>query len=242
MENVEFSDVALKMESLRDFGTSGVTGRPMKVEMLKSIESLEGIRLEDWVEMSSGLMPNSHLHELHIDVPMIESMDGMVSRGRASLQTMTNLVKLHLKFDMIGLPYPHTLNKLIPNLESLTSLKLIRRGYSDETLVATVFPPNLSHLTLVRLTNVSMEELGKLPKLHYLTLKYVRVSENIERMEILHDGFPCLEALSLKKMFRLRAIDIEEGGMSCLNKLRIRDCPLLKSTENLPKHMIISFA
>ena len=249
VEYAQFTGVALKMESLLNFGARGVHGKPMKVENWKSIESLKGIRLEDWVEMSSGLMPNSHLRELHIYVRMIDSMDsmigdmdGMVSRGRASLQTMTNLVKLHLMFDMIVSPHSRILNKLIPNLESLTSLKLSSYGFSDETLVASVFPPNLSNLTLVRMRNVSMEELGKLPKLHYLTLKYVHVSENIERMKILHDGFPCLEALSLKRMFRLRVIDVEEGGMPCLSKLRIRECSYLKSTENLPKHIIISFA
>ncbi|KAL1552124.1 disease susceptibility protein LOV1-like [Salvia divinorum] len=196
----EFSGVALKMESLREFGTRSVYGRAMKVEKWKSIESLKGIRLEDWVEMSSGLiMPNSHLRELSIHVQN-DMDDEMVSKGRASLQKMTNLVKLHLK-----LYYrPETMLKLIPNLESLTSLKMDGHGFSLECSAAVAFPPNLSHLTLTGMKDLSMEELGKLPKLQYLTLRHLYVSEDVGRMKILHDGFPCLKALSLKDIFELR--------------------------------------
>ncbi|KAG6405641.1 hypothetical protein SASPL_133233 [Salvia splendens] len=124
VECVEFSDVAMKMESLRDFGTYHVYGRAMKVEKWKSIESLKGIRLVDLVDMSSGLMPNSHLP-------------------------------------------------------------------------ASVFPPNLSRLALAGIKDILMEELGKLPKLQYLTLNHSRVSEHFSRMKILQGGFPCLKALSL---------------------------------------------
>ncbi|XP_047967191.1 putative disease resistance protein At1g50180 isoform X2 [Salvia hispanica] len=90
VEFVEFPDVDLRMESLRDFGTSKILGRAMTVSKWKSIESLKGIRLKDLVEMSSGLMPNSQLRKLKIDV---DDDDGdLVTRGRASLQKMTNLV------------------------------------------------------------------------------------------------------------------------------------------------------
>ncbi|KAL1552115.1 putative disease resistance protein [Salvia divinorum] len=243
VEHVEFSDVALKMGSLREFSTRSVFGRAMKVEKWKSIESLKGMRLEDWVEMSSGLMPNSHLRELRINVwGSSDGDDDMVSMGRASLQKMTNLVKLHLYLDTMGGSVPRRVPKLIPDLESLTSLILKSDVFTFECPAAGVFPPNLSHLTLSNMKDVLMEELGKLPKLQYLTLKHFRDYENTGRMKILHDGFPCLKALSLKSIYRLTGIDIEEGGMPSLEQLWIRHCPYLKGTENLPKHIIISFA
>ncbi|KAL1552122.1 disease susceptibility protein LOV1-like [Salvia divinorum] len=242
VEHVEFSGAALKMGSLREFGTRSVLGRAMKVEKWKSIESLKGIRLEDWVEMSSGLMPDSHLRELHINVWDVRNVDDdLVRRGRASLQTMTNLVKLHLHLDCsMNDIKPETMPELVPNLKSLTSLKL--RGYVFDRPAVSVFPPNLSHLTLSRTYEVSMEELGKLPKLQYLTLNHSFISENMGRVKILHDGFLCLKALSLKKIYALTGIDIEEGGMPRLEQLRIRHCPLLESTENLPKRIVLSFA
>ncbi|KAL1552121.1 disease susceptibility protein LOV1-like [Salvia divinorum] len=48
--------------------------------------------------------------------------------------------------------------------------------------------------------------------------------------------------LSLKGIKFLIDIYIEEGGMPCLKQLRIRNCPNLELIENLPKHIIISFA
>ncbi|KAL1552123.1 putative disease resistance protein [Salvia divinorum] len=183
-EEMEFSGAALKMGSLREFGTRSVLGRAMKVEKWKSIESLKGIRLEDWVEMSSGLMPDSHLRELHINVWDVRNVDDdLVRRGRASLQTMTNLVKLHLHLDCsMNDIKPETMPELVPNLKSLTSLKL--RGYVFDRPAVSVFPPNLSHLTLSRTYEVSMEELGKLPKLQYLTLNHSFISENMGRKKV----------------------------------------------------------
>ncbi|KAL1552112.1 putative disease resistance protein [Salvia divinorum] len=245
VERVKFSGAALKMESLREFGTHEAIGKAMKVEKWKSIESLKGIRVVDWVEMSSGLiMPNSHLRELRLNAwGRSDGHDDVVSMGRGSLQKMTNLVKLHLYLDIIGDSVPRRVPKLIPNLESLTSLKLKSHPiYTFECPAAGVFPPNLSHLTLSNMRNVSMEELGKLPKLQYLTLKHFRDHDDTGRMKIMHDGFPCLKALSLKGMVCLTVIDIEEAGMPCLKQLRIRNCPDLEPIENLPKHVIISFA
>ncbi|KAL1552118.1 disease susceptibility protein LOV1-like [Salvia divinorum] len=114
-------------------------------------------------------------------------------------------------------------------------------GISFKCPAAGAFPPNLSQLTLSNVKDVSMEELGKLPKLQYLTLKHSYVSENMGRMKISHGGYPCLKALSLKRMDHLTVIDMEEGGMSRLKQLRIRHCTDLKNTENLPKHIIVSF-
>ncbi|KAL1552119.1 putative disease resistance protein [Salvia divinorum] len=245
VEYVEFSGVALKMESLRDFGTRRAMGKPMKAEKWKSIESLKGMRLEDWVEMSSGLiMSDSHLRELSIDVSdFMKVGDEMVSRGRESLQKMTNLVKLHIYLDTTLLDFvTHEVTKLIPDLKSLTSLKLKASIFNTfECPAASEFPPNISHLKLSGMQDASMEELGKLRKLQYLTLNNLYIYNDMRRVKILHDGFPCLKALSLKRI-RLTGMDIEEGGMPSLKQLRIRQCPQLESTENLPKHIIISFA
>ncbi|KAG6383455.1 hypothetical protein SASPL_130887 [Salvia splendens] len=94
---LEFSDVAMKMESLRDFGTYRVYGRAMKVEKWKCIESLKGIRLVDLVEMSSRLVPNSHLRELGIFVCMIKDMDGMILHGGFPCLKALSLKAINLK-------------------------------------------------------------------------------------------------------------------------------------------------
>ncbi|XP_057802244.1 disease susceptibility protein LOV1-like [Salvia miltiorrhiza] len=227
---VLFPDVALKMERLRHFHIHSVYGRTMMIENWKSIESLKLIRLEDWLECSSRLMASCHLRDLGICITGMEGSDEF-SRARASLEKMTNLVELHLEITM-----SFSMEEIIPNLESLTILKL--DGGMLKCPAASVFPPNLSHLTLCNLNDDPMQELGKLPKLQYLTLSSLVALYMCDRMKVLHDGFPCLKALSLQSMGLLRCIDIEEGGMPHLKQLEIHHCPNLEA-ENLPKHIIV---
>ncbi|XP_047969416.1 putative disease resistance RPP13-like protein 3 [Salvia hispanica] len=237
VEYVEFGGVALKMESLRDFGARSVRGRAMKVENWKRIESLKGIRLLDWVGMSSGLPPDSDIRELGINIETgKEDNADLVIRGSESLRKMTNLVKLRLTYEYFLQHDSCTFRKFISNLKNLTSLTLIGNKHVSKCPAASVFPPNLTHLTLSKMMNVSMEELGKLPKLQYLTIKHWKISGSLYWMEIFHGQYPCLKALSLKNISRLVCIIIKEGGMPCLEQIRIRECPNL---WHLPKHIII---
>ena len=225
---VKFPKDALRMEKLRHFHVHSVYGRAMKVENWKSIESLKLIRLEDWLGCSSGLTGRCHVRKLGIHMIETEKQNEL----RRSLEQMENLVELHLEFNPTSLMSP----KIIPRLTGLTKLKL--DGGMLKCPAASMFPRNLSNLTLCNLNDDPMQELGKLPKLQYLTLSCVIACYMGERMRVLHDGFPCLKALSLQSMGSLRRIDVEEGGMQNLKQLQIHHCPYLE-TENMPKHIII---
>ncbi|XP_057802237.1 disease resistance protein RPH8A-like [Salvia miltiorrhiza] len=232
-EVVLFPDEALKLERLRHFHAYLVDGKPMSIDNWKNIETLKRIRLKDWLEISSTLMASCQVRELGIYINEIKENCNF-SAGKASLEKMTNLVELHLTID-----HSLSVKKIIPNLDSLT--RLILDGGMLTCPAASVFPPNLSHLVLANLDDDPMEELGKLPKLQYLTLSNPIKPYIGCRMKVLHDGFPCLKSLSLRRQGFLTRIDIEAGGMPCLKQLQIIDCPYLK-TENLPKHIIISVA
>ncbi|KAL1544311.1 putative disease resistance protein RF9 isoform X2 [Salvia divinorum] len=225
---VKFPKDALRMEKLRHFHVHSVYGRAMKVENWKSIESLKLIRLEDWLECSSGLTGRYHVQKLGIHMIETERQNEL----RRSLEKMENLRELHLEFNPMSLMSP----KIIPRLNGLTKLKL--DGGMLECSSASEFPPNLSRLTLeyVMLVEDPMPELGKLPKLVYLKLYRRRISNEEWRMRVLREGFPCLEALSLENLNQLRGIDVEEGGMPALKQLRIHKCPNLE-IENLPEHI-----
>lgn len=228
---VEFPNVALKMENLRHFHVHSVYGRPMIIEKWKNIESLKLIRLEDWLECSSRRMASCRLRELGI---YMNQGEGNEYAMKASMEKMTNLVELHLEFNPLSLMN----SRAISHLNSLTRLKL--DGGILKCLGASEFPPNLSHLTLeyVKLVEDPMPELGKLPQLQYLRLSRRRVSDEEEwRMRVLVQGFPSLEALSLRNMKDLRGIDFEEGAMPRLKQLWTHKCPNF-DTKNLPEHII----
>ncbi|XP_057802881.1 probable disease resistance protein At1g59620 [Salvia miltiorrhiza] len=152
---------------------------------------------------------------------------------RASLEKMQNLVILHI-LGLFGCPTDIAL--AVPHLANLTKLKL----YNPISKCPTVrmFPPNISHLTLMssELVDDPMAELGKLPKLFFLKIE--KQAYLGETMLVLCDGFPCLEALVLRDLDELESVFIEEGGMPKLKHLRIRECPNLK-TRNLPQHINI---
>ncbi|KAL1552107.1 disease susceptibility protein LOV1-like [Salvia divinorum] len=127
--------------------------------------------------------------------------------------------------EILGSILPHLGLILIRNLSSLTSLKLKAEEFTFKCPAASVFPPNLSHLTLARTRDFSMEELGKLPKLQYLTLKHSYISEYMGRMKILRDGFPCLKALSLKEITSVTVLRICPNTPSYhLHNLEVLPC------------------
>ncbi|XP_057802242.1 disease resistance protein RPH8A-like [Salvia miltiorrhiza] len=229
-ELIVFPNVALQMEKLRHFHIYSVWGQPMSIENWRNIESVKGMRLKDWLECSPKLMASRHVRELSIYMSEIEENNDL-SMARASLEKMTNLVELHLKFNQACVNRTH----IIPQLGSITKLKLYG-GWMLECPDASKFPPNLTHLTLkiAKLFEDPMPKLGKLPKLQFL-----KVSEYAYKgwnMKVLCDGFPCLEALSLKNMLYLSSIDIEEGGMPHLKHLRIHKCEKLDA-KNLWEHI-----
>ncbi|XP_057803004.1 disease resistance protein RPH8A-like [Salvia miltiorrhiza] len=227
-EVIVFPNVALEMEKLRHFHIYSVLGKPMSIENWKNIESVKGMRLKDWLECSSKLMASCRVRELGIHMNGMEGNKDL-SMASASLEKMTNLVELHLKCNSLLFN-----SNIIPQLGSITKLKL--HGKMHGCPDASKFPPNLTHLTLeyAKLIKDPMPELGKLPKLQYLKLSEYAYEHR--SMKVLRDGFPRLKGLSLRNMFELRSIDIEEGGMPHLKHLQIHKCENLDA-KNLWGHI-----
>ncbi|XP_057801919.1 disease resistance protein RPH8A-like [Salvia miltiorrhiza] len=227
--------VSLKMDKLRYFISAAIFRGPTNKNMWnKNIECLRGIRHKDW--MKSTLTSSCHLRELGIrfDEERIEREE--LIKARASLEKMQNLVILHFRW-----PYPYAIDiaLVVPQLANLTKLKL--EGKMSKCPSASMFPPNLSHLTLTssELNDDPMAELGKLPKLLFLKVQYDAYRG--ETMLVLCDGFPSLEALAFRDWYELKSVFIEEGGMPKLKRLRIRGCPNL-NTGNLSQHINIIYS
>ncbi|XP_057802208.1 disease resistance protein RPP8-like [Salvia miltiorrhiza] len=234
-ENVELPNTTLEMARLRHFSAARVHGLT-SIESWKIMHTLKYISVDDLLRCSSSpaFLAACPVRELGLFLDG-ESESGEMMKARASLEKMANLVKLQLLWDLSLSIEP----MMIPRLARLTKLKL--RGGMRRCPDPSVFPPNLSYLTLVEtfMEEDPMAELGRLPKLQYLKLTGYACLD--ERMRVLHDGFPCLVGLSLKGMYFLRGIDVEEGGMSHLKLLRIRHCPALE-TRNLPEHFVASLS
>ncbi|XP_057802248.1 disease resistance protein RPP8-like [Salvia miltiorrhiza] len=223
--------VSLKMDKLRYFRAAIGGGPTIKNMWNKNIECLRGIRHKDWMKCISTLTSSCHLRELGIRLGRIKREE--LIKVRASLEKMQNLVILHLIW-----PYAYATDiaLVVPQLANLTKLKL--KGKMSKCPSASMFPPNLSHLTLTssELNDDPMAELGKLPKLLFLKIQYKAYRG--ETMLVLCDGFPSLEALAFRELYELKSVIIEEGGMPKLKHLRIRRCRNL-NTGNLPQHINI---
>ncbi|XP_047971576.1 probable disease resistance protein At1g58602 [Salvia hispanica] len=228
-ENLELPDANPEMEGLRYFSAARIHGLTT-VQSLKRVETLKYISVDDLLRCT---FPSPcPVRELGLFLEQ-EREGNVLTRARVSLEEMTNLVKLELMWDLSLSIEP----ALIPRLAGLTKLKL--RGGMRRCPDPGVFPTNLTHLTLVEtfLEEDPMTELGKLPKLEYLKLTgYACLGE---RLRVLQGGFPCLKGLSIKDMYFLKGIDVEEGGMPQLKLLRIHHCPALK-TANLPQRFLAS--
>ncbi|KAL1552106.1 putative disease resistance protein [Salvia divinorum] len=230
-ENLELPHATPAMERLRYFSAARIHGLTT-MQNLKHVETLKYISLDDLLRSTS--LSTCPVRELGLFLDQEREGD-VLKRARASLERMANLVKLQLMWDLSLSIEP----SMIPRLSGLTKLKL--RGRMRRCPDPGVFPPNLTYLTLVEtfLEEDPMTELGKLPKLEYLKLTgYACLGE---RMRVLHGGFPSLRGLSIKDMYFLKGIDVEEGGMPELKLLRIRHCPALKTT-NLPQRILASLS
>ncbi|XP_057801904.1 disease resistance RPP8-like protein 3 [Salvia miltiorrhiza] len=224
--------VSLKMDKLGYFISAGIGRGPTNKNMWnKNIECLRGIRHKDW--MKSTLTSSCHLRELGIRFDEERIKREELIKVRASLEKMQNLVILHLRW-----PYNYATDiaLVVPQLANLTKLKL--EGLMTKCPSASMFPPNLSRLTLTgsQLHVDPMAELGKLPKLLFLKLQNMAYLG--ETMLVLCDGFPSLEAMAFRELYGLKSVFIEEGGMPKLKHLGIRRCRYLE-TRNLPQHINI---
>ncbi|XP_057803069.1 probable disease resistance RPP8-like protein 4 [Salvia miltiorrhiza] len=219
------------MDKLRYFSAHFAVGLT-NITTWKNIECLRHVSHEYWMKCRSTLTSSCNLRELGIRFYDPIEHQGLI-KVRASLEKLQNLIILHLTMSLYCVT---DLAIAVPQLTNLTKLKL--KGKMPKCPTASMFPPNLSHLTLIgsELHDDPMAELGKLPKL--LFLKIQNNGYCSETMVVLCHGFPCLESLSFGNLHGLKGVFIEEGGMPKLKHLRIHDCFNLK-TWNLPQHINI---
>ncbi|XVF86945.1 hypothetical protein PTKIN_Ptkin18bG0081200 [Pterospermum kingtungense] len=94
-----------------------------------------------------------------------------------------------------------------------------------------IFPPNLKSLTLsyTGLDKDPMPELGKLPHLNILRL--FSLSYTGEEMNCVSGAFPQLLVLKLWRLHNLSRWVVNEGALTRLKELEIRDCRSLKSLD-----------
>lgn len=228
---VKFPYNTLEMDRLVCFRAYTVYGLPARIENWRNIETLKYIRQVDFVQWFSRVMAGCRVRKLGIHLDLKRPPEEL-SRVIASLEKMENLSQLHLRWNGTF----HLDIKFIPHLPSLTKLTL--RGKMSKCPSASMFPPNLTHLTLreCNLEEDPMEKLGRLLRLLHLKLSYTAYKGL--RMQVFHGAFPYLEALSLKDMPPLTAIHIQQGGMPHLKHLQVFQCRNLE-TENLPEHINI---
>lgn len=114
----------------------------------------------------------------------------------------------------------------LSTLRGLTHLKM--HGQLSKLPSAIDFPPNLCYLTLRKCVfhEDPMPVLEKLPKL--LSLKLDRAYEG-EKVVVSDEGFPRLEVLIMRRMWRLKNLQVgKPGGMPALKRLELYECYSLK--------------
>ncbi|XP_022715317.1 probable disease resistance protein At1g58390 [Durio zibethinus] len=94
-----------------------------------------------------------------------------------------------------------------------------------------ILPPNLKSLTLSKtgMDKDPMPVLGKLPHLNILRL--LNFSYTGEEMNCISGAFPQLRVLKLWLLDRLRKWVVNEGALTSLRELEIRDCRSLKTLD-----------
>ncbi|XP_057802932.1 probable disease resistance RPP8-like protein 4 [Salvia miltiorrhiza] len=215
---IELSDILGKMHRLRClYASSFYFGKPPEIYSLKFLQKLSYVNFYD--SNIHKVLHMTNLSELGINLFRISDSWLLFN----ILEEMENLVHLKLK-------YCKTLNlDMLYSLRRITRLKL----HGEIPLLPSVFPPNLSHLTLdwCPLKEDAVPLLQSLPKLSHLKLK--SAYEGTE-MVISRTGFPALKVLILHSLSRLESMLVEEGAMPELRRLEINRC---SSLERLPEEM-----
>ncbi|KAL6572619.1 hypothetical protein OROMI_013577 [Orobanche minor] len=211
------------MQSLRHLYMPGIwCASPLNISNLKDLQTLSYIYWRD--ANTEQVTQMASLCKLGIDMDEVSDPRELFT----SLAMLENLVCLKLRryicLDMDdGLGY----------LDRITQLKLVA---SVRLPGVGNFPPNLLYLSLVwtALDEDPMPVLEKLPELVYL--KIDRAYHGKEFV-ISSDGFPKLEAFSLRSLQLLRNIRVgEKGGMKELKQFEIHDCRKL-ITGDLPDRL-----
>ncbi|XP_057803100.1 putative disease resistance RPP13-like protein 3 [Salvia miltiorrhiza] len=216
---IEFSDILGKMHRLRClYASSFYFGKPPEISSLKFLQKLSYV-INFYDSNIHKVLHMTNLSELGINLFRISDSWLLFN----ILEEMENLVHLKLK-------YCKTLNlDMLYSLRRITRLKL----HGEIPLLPSVFPLNLSHLTLdwCRLKEDAMPLLQSLPKLSHLKLKSAYEGAG---MVISRTGFPALKVLILHSLSRLESMLVEEGAMPELRRLEINRC---SSLERLPEEM-----
>lgn len=230
IHDVEVDDVIWKIASLRHlYAHSMYSKYLLHTDDLKNLQTLGYVLVDNL--MPDHLVKMNSLRKLSLSLLIVHS-DFEKDKYYPALAMMENLVCLELKWSGM---YRIMFSQLqgINTLHRLTRLKLHGRMSTFFT-GANEFPPNLTHLTLLKSNHSGdpMPVLEKLPKLLYLKLDGVCYVE----MVVSEDGFPQLEVLILRNLPNVQNIRFGKGAVPELKRLEIYRCSR-DLVANLPEEL-----
>ncbi|KAG6404787.1 hypothetical protein SASPL_132363 [Salvia splendens] len=220
-------DIIWQMNNLRDLHMSNaIFQKPLKVDVMQNLETLEYISIYDWTCEGQGLKTMYSFQTLGIE-EVDENSD--VGTLLATLAKIPNLNYLFLRgfrfrsmrcLDEIGV------------LHGLRVLKL--EGRIGRLPSADNIPYVITYIALVNtcLDEDPMPILEKLSCLSHLKLRNAYTGRD---MVIQRGGFPWLEVLCMNELWNLRKIQVDDDdAMSRVKELEINSCPHL---ETLPEQI-----
>ncbi|XP_027100933.1 probable disease resistance RPP8-like protein 2 [Coffea arabica] len=224
---VKVSNFIWKLESLRHlYAYWMVCDVPLKIEGLRNLQTLSGIRFED--VMHNNMITLTSLQKLGIVVDDRSEIDKLCMH----LSEVGNLKTLHLCCNS-DMRWPQSLAGL-SRLHHVTELELVGL---DLRMLPLDFPPNLSRLSLrsTYLMDDPMPVLEKLGQLSFLKLKATYFGP--QHVVISRHGFHQLKFLELSRLLALDEIKVEKGALPQLRCLRIRSCSRLRKLPEELKHI-----
>ncbi|KAI5388053.1 putative disease resistance RPP13-like protein 3 [Lathyrus oleraceus] len=170
--------------------------------------------------------------------------NGDVPKMLLSLQQLKHLNKLEIKFglkDYLDLRWDINCKpaEVLESLKQLSHLSILKIMNACEVVkCVTMFPPNITKLTLRGLTclnDTGIKTIGNLTKLQKLILsgKYKRSvnfwsSDSVYDLNCVEDGFPQLQEFHMKDL-HIRSWKLGNGSMPHLQILDIQRCSKLDS-------------
>ncbi|KAI4312711.1 hypothetical protein MLD38_037511 [Melastoma candidum] len=150
-----------------------------------------------------------------------------------NISTMTKLESLQLRSrDLLGQPSYLKLRKEMKNMQSISKLYLL--GWLDEESLSHL-PKNLRVLTL-SLSEMKFDPMKYLRELSDLVaLRLFGNSYTGEYMVCKKGAFLSLQVLKLWKLENLKTLCINEGTMSTLQELDMRDCTKVRKITGIKK-------
>ncbi|KAL5055657.1 hypothetical protein RYX36_036339 [Vicia faba] len=189
--------------------------------------------------IEKGCFPKLRKLGLHIS----SKFKGDVPKMLLSLQKLKHLNKLEILFYVHDNTDPrwdfnYKPEEILESLKHLSHLSILKIINACELLTCvTMFPPNITKLTLINSTRANedgMNAIGNLTKLQSLILTGDYYTCSIFDLNCIEDGFPQLQEFHMKNL-AIRNWKLANGSMPHLHILDIRKCLEL---DSLPSELL----